>query len=93
MRLSIVSGNYHVFLLMIKNHQDNRFCLNNISHTSFELNFDVNTKLNQETVISILTKELYYSPYMYLCPAFKVVPYKERIPKGKKSQNLTLSFN
>ena len=44
---------------------------------------------------SILSHELRYSPFMYLCPGFKVIPLKKRLPHGTKESTtpLNLSFN
>ena len=48
-----------------------------------------------KTVISIHSHELRYSPFMYLCPGFKVIPLKKRLPHGTKESTtpLNLSFN
>ena len=56
---------------------------------------DSRIQLNQKTVISILSHELRYSPFMYLCPGFKVIPLKKRLPHGTKELTtpLNLSFN
>ena len=80
MKLCITAGNYHIFKLMIKNHKDSRIQLKNIHPLDFDLVFDVYTSLDQKTVISILNHELRYSPFMYLCPGFKVIPLKKRLP-------------
>ena len=80
MKLCITAGNYHIFKLMIKNHKDSRIQLKNIHPLDFDLVFDVYTSLDQKTVISILSHELRYSPFMYLCPGFKVIPLKKRLP-------------
>ena len=95
MKLCITAGNYHIFKLMIKNHKDSRIQLKNIHPLDFDLVFDVYTSLDQKTVISILSHELRYSPFMYLCPGFKVIPFKKRIPHGTKepTKPLKLSFN
>lgn len=96
MKLCMTCGNYHIFLLMIKNHKDQRFKLENIHQLDFDLVFDVHTSLKQDTVISILTQELRYSPFMYLCPLYKVIPYKERVKKGTPELNnshFELSYN
>ena len=95
MKLCITAGNYHIFKLMIKNHQDQRIQLKNIHHLDFDLVFDVYTSLDQKTVISILSHELRYSPFMYLCPGFKIIPFKKRLPHGKKETGfpLNLSYN
>lgn len=89
------AGNYHIFKLMIKNHKDSRIQLKNIHPLDFDLVFDVYTSLDQKTVISILSHELRYSPFMYLCPGFKVIPLKKRLPHGTKESTtpLNLSFN
>ena len=82
--------------MKFKNHKDQRFQLENIHQLDFDLVFDVHTSLKQETVISILTQELRYSPFMYLCPLYKVIPYKERVKKGTPELNNThfeLSYN
>ena len=90
----IIPG-YHIFKLMIKNHKDSRIQLKNIHPLDFDLVFDVYTSLDQKTVISILSHELRYSPFMYLCPGFKVIPLKKRLPHGTKESTtpLNLSFN
>ena len=95
MKLCITAGNYHIFKLMIKNHKDSRIQLKNIHPLDFDLVFDVYTSLDQKTVISILSHELRYSPFMYLCPGFKVIPFKKRISHGTKEPTtpLKLSFN
>ena len=95
MKLCITAGNYHIFKLMIKNHKDSRIQLKNIHPLDFDLVFDVYTSLDQKTVISILSHELRYSPFMYLCPCFKVIPLKKRLPHGTKESTtpLNLSFN
>lgn len=95
MKLCITAGNYHIFKLMIKNHKDSRIQLKNIHPLDFDLVFDVYTSLDQKTVISILSHELRYSPFMYLCPGFKVIPLKKRLPHGTKESTtpLNLSFN
>lgn len=92
MKLCITSGNYHIFQLMIKNHKDSRIQLKNIHPLDFDLVFDVYTSLDQKTVISILKKELRYSPFMYLCPGFKIIPFKKHPIKGKKEINHQLSL-
>jgi hypothetical protein len=95
MKLCITAGNYHIFKLMIKSHKDQRIQLKNIHPLDFDLVFDVYTSLDQKTVISILSHELRYSPFMYLCPGFKVIPLKKRLPHGTKESttHLNLSFN
>ena len=95
MKLCITAGNYHIFKLMIKNHKDQRIQLKNIHHLDFDLVFDVYTCLDQKTVISILSHELRYSPFMYLCPGFKEKKNKKRLPHGTKEPTapLNLSFN
>ncbi|RHH10139.1 hypothetical protein DW226_07085 [Coprobacillus sp. AM18-4LB-d2] len=95
MKLCITAGNYHIFKLMIKNHKDSRIQLKNIHPLDFDLVFDVYTSLDQKTVISILSHELRYSPFMYLCPGFKVIPFKKKISHGTKEPTtpLKLSFN
>lgn len=82
MKFCITNGNFHIFLLMIKNHKDQRFTLENIHQIDFDLVFEVYASLKQETIISILTQELRNSPFMYLCPLYKVIPYKEKTKKG-----------
>lgn len=82
MKLCITSGNYHIFLLMIKNHKDSRINLFNFHQLDFDLIFDVDTRLNEENVIKILTRELHDSPFMYLCPLFKVIPFDKRPTSG-----------
>lgn len=93
MKLCITAGNYHIFKLMIKNHKDSRIQLKNIHSLDFDLVFDVYTSLDQKTVISILSHELRYSPFMYLCPGFKVE--MSPIPKlmHKKSSSCLLLSN
>lgn len=93
MKLCITSGNYHIFQLMIKNHKDSRFQLKNIHTLDFDLVFDVYTSLDQNTVISLLSKELRYSPFMYLCPGFKVIPLNKRLPHGKKENSTPFLFS
>lgn len=92
MKFCITNGNFHIFLLMIKNHQDQRFTLENIHQLDFDLVFEVYAALKQETIISILTQELRNSPFMYLCPLYKVIPYKEKIKKGTPEKQ-TSSFH
>lgn len=87
MKFCITNGNFHIFLLMIKNHKDKHFTLDNIYQLDFDLVFEVHTSLKEEKVISILTQELRYSPFMYLCPLFKIIPFKQRIQKGKPEHN------
>ena len=93
MKLCITAGNYHIFKLMIKNHKDSRIQLKNIHPLDFDLVFDVYTFLDQKTVISILSHELRYSPFMYLCPGFKVIPLKKRLPHGTKESTTPLNFS
>ena len=88
MKFCITNGNFHIFLLMIKNHKDKRFILENVHQLDFDLVFEVHTSLKEENVISILTQELRYSPFMYLCPLYKVIPYKERIKKGTPEHSM-----
>lgn len=82
MKFCITNGNYHIFLLMIKNHKDQRFQLDNVHQSDFDLVFEVYSSLKEDTIISVLTQELRYSPFMYLCPLYKVIPYTKKIKKG-----------
>ncbi|RHM63124.1 MULTISPECIES: hypothetical protein [Coprobacillaceae] len=89
MKLCLTSGNYHVFSLMIQNHQDSRIKIKNSYQLDYDLILEIDTTLKLEHVLSILKHELRYSPFMYLCPLFQLIPYHQRAKIGLQIPSLT----
>lgn len=83
MKLCLTSGNPYIFSLMIQNHQDLRINIKNSYPLDYDLILEINTSLSLEDTLSILKNELRYSPFMYLCPLFRLIPYSKRITYGK----------
>lgn len=96
MELCITSGNYHIFLLMLKSHSDQRIIINTVANNGIDLLMNVSSDLNETKTIDVLYHELKLSPFKYLCPCFKIIPATKEIINGFKNHapiNYSLSLN
>lgn len=96
MELCITSGNFHIFLLMLKNHSDKRITINTIASNGIDLLLNVSSELNEINTIDVLSHELKLSPFKYLCPCFKIIPATKEIINGFKNRvpfNYALRLN